>query len=209
MVDYEGRAPGEGEHVEELNGRPFPTVSFAADYCHGRGALHGEGEEDHQGQCAAKGHVVVKSGLQVHGLGCRVSAVESAHGRNHYLAGQDAGEQADADLPVEAKWGNSRLDEVAEASDEAVCQLGGGVRAAGRMNDGDVCEHPQGQRYGEDDGASLADEDAAAVDETLVRERRVGMRYWGSSRMNGVSLDLRMELFRIQAVVIAPTKPAR
>jgi hypothetical protein len=43
----------------------------------------------------------------------------------------------------------------------------------------------------------------------MARERIVGMRYWGNSRIKGVSLDLRIELLRSQAVVMAPTKPAR
>jgi hypothetical protein len=69
VVDGEGCAVGQDQHVEELDGGPLPTVGFAADYGHGGGALHGEGEEDHQGQRAAEGHVVVEGGLQVHGLG--------------------------------------------------------------------------------------------------------------------------------------------
>ncbi len=64
----EGCAVGQGQHVEELDGGPLPAVGFAADYGHGGGALHGEGEEDHQRQRAAEGHVVVQGRLQVHGL---------------------------------------------------------------------------------------------------------------------------------------------
>jgi len=58
-------------------------------------------------------HVVVQGGLQVHGLGGGVGAVEGAHGAHHDFAGQHAGEQADADLPVEAERRDGRFDEVA------------------------------------------------------------------------------------------------
>ena len=90
VVDDEGGDVGEDQHVGELEGGPLPAVGFAADYGHGGGALHGEGEEDHQGQCAAEGHVVVEGGLQVHGLGFGVGAVEGAHGADHDFAGEDA-----------------------------------------------------------------------------------------------------------------------
>ena len=52
-----------------------------------------------------------------------IRAVERAHGADHHLARQHAGQQADADLPVEAQRRNRRLDEVAEPADEAVGQL--------------------------------------------------------------------------------------
>src|SRR5580658_2093533 len=117
VVDHEGRAPGEHEHVEELHGGPLPAVGFAADYGDGGRALHGEGEEDHEGERAAEGHVVVESGLEGEGLGFRVGAVESAHGGDHDFAGEDAREQADADLPVEAERGDNRLNDVAEFAD--------------------------------------------------------------------------------------------
>ncbi len=89
MVDQEGSAVGEGEHVEELDGRPLPGVGLAAYDGHRGSALHGEGEKDHEGERAAEGHVVMESGLEVHGLGGGVCAVESAHGADHDLAGKD------------------------------------------------------------------------------------------------------------------------
>ena len=76
VVHHKGRAVGQSKHVEELHGRPLPAVGFAADHGHGGRALHGEGEEDHEGECAAERHVVVQSGLQVEGLRARVGAVE-------------------------------------------------------------------------------------------------------------------------------------
>src|ERR1039458_8984387 len=165
-VDDKGGAVGQHQHVEELDGGPLPTVGLAADDGHGGGALHGEGEEDHQGQRAAEGHVVMEGGLQVHGLGCRVGAVEGAHGADHDLAGQDAGEQADADLPVEAEGGNGGLDEVAEAADEAVGEFRRGDRAARSLNHRHVGQYPKGQSDAEDDGSGLAQEDARAVYQT-------------------------------------------
>ncbi len=158
---------------------------------------------------AAQGHVVVEGGLQVHGLGGGVGAVESAHGGDHDFAGQHAGEQADADLPVEAERGDGRLDEVAESADDAVGEFGRGVGAAGERDTGRMREHPEGQRDAENDGAGLAEEDAARGRQGAApSERSVGMRYCGSSRMKGVSLDLRMELLSSHAVVMAATKPA-
>ena len=131
VVDDEGGGPGEDEHVGELDGGPLPAIGFAANDGHGGGALHGEGEEDHQRQRAAEGHVVMESGLQVHGLGGGVGAIEGAHGADHDFAGQDARKQADADLPVEAEGRDGRLDEVAESADDAVGEFRRGVGAVG------------------------------------------------------------------------------
>ena len=64
MVDRISRDPGQRQHVEELKGGPFPTVGLTMNDGDGRGALHGEGEEDHQRQRAAQSHVVVQGGLQ-------------------------------------------------------------------------------------------------------------------------------------------------
>jgi len=43
-----------GFSPDELQDRPFPSASFAADYCHGGHALHGEGEKDEQRDGAAQ-----------------------------------------------------------------------------------------------------------------------------------------------------------
>ncbi len=80
-----------------------------------------------------EGHVVVQRGLQVQRLCAGIGAVERAHGADHDFAGQHAGEQADADLPVEAEGRDDGLDEVAKAPDQAVGEVGSGpcARAPG------------------------------------------------------------------------------
>jgi len=90
MVDREGGEPGERQHIEELHCGPLPTVGFAADDGHRRGALHGEGEEDHQRQRAAEGHVLVQRGLQAQGVRIGLGSIERTHRRDHHLARQHA-----------------------------------------------------------------------------------------------------------------------
>ena len=117
--------------------------------------------------------------------------------------------QADADLPVEAERSNGRLDEVAKTADDAVGQLRRGVGATSCANDRQMREAPIAP-------ASRRESWCRPGGERRWRGRQgegqasssVGMRYCGSSRMKGVSLDLRMELFKSHAVVMAPTKPA-
>ena len=77
--------------------------------------------------------------------------------------------QADADLPVEAEGRNGGLDEVANAADDTVGQLGRGVGAACGVNDGQMRQDPEGKRDGENDGAGLAQEDAGAIYEAQGR----------------------------------------
>ena len=172
MIHREGCSVGQGEHVEELHGGPEPAVRFAADDGDGGCALHGEGEEDHQRQRAAEGHVVVQSGLQVERLRAGVGAVKRSHGADHDFARQHAREQADADLPVEAERRNGRLDEVAETADERVSQLRSRERARGGVDDGQMRENPERESDGDDDGSGGAHEDARAVHEAQAERER-------------------------------------
>ena len=165
LVDGERGAVGQRQHVEELQRGPAPAVRLALHHGDGRRALHGEGEEDHQRQCAAERHVVVQRGLQVERLRAGISAVESAHGADHHLAREHAGEQPDADLPVEARGRNGRLDEVAEAADDALGQLRRGEHAGCRVHDRQMRQDPQRQGDAHDDGAGVPQEDARAVDQ--------------------------------------------
>ena len=54
VIDSEGGGVGEDQHVGKLNRGPLPAIGFAADYGHGGGALHGEGEEDHERERATE-----------------------------------------------------------------------------------------------------------------------------------------------------------
>ena len=90
MVDGEGRNPGQRQHIDELDGRPLPTVGLAVDNGDGRCALHGEGKKDHQRQRATQRHVVMQRGLQAESLGVGFGAVERAHRADHHLTGRNA-----------------------------------------------------------------------------------------------------------------------
>src|ERR1700739_2701165 len=166
VVYDKGGPVGQDEHVGELKGGPLPAVGFAADHGHGGGAWHGECEEDHQRDGSAELHVGVQGRLQMHALGFRIGAVERAHGGDHDFARQHAGDEADADLPVEAERRNHGLDEVAKLADGAVGEFGRGVMAAGHRHRRNVREQPETQRYAKNDRASLAQEDFGAINET-------------------------------------------
>ena len=66
---------------------------------------------------------MVQGVLQAEGLRAGIGAVERAHGADHDFAREDAADEADADLPVEAERRDGRLDEVADVADDAVGKL--------------------------------------------------------------------------------------
>ena len=82
--------------------------------------MHGEREVNDQSDRAADVHVAVERRLQSQVLGGRVSAVERAQCAHDHLARQHRGEQADANLPVEAEGPDDRLDYEADTSDDAL-----------------------------------------------------------------------------------------
>ena len=90
-----------------------------------------------------------------------------------------------------------------------VGQFRRGQRAACRVHHRQMRQHPQRQRHGTITVPALRRKMRARSISRSASERSVGMRYCGSSRMNGVSLDLRMELLSSRAVVKAATNPAR
>ena len=95
------------------------------------------------------------------------------------------GDEADADLPVEAEGRDDGLNEVAEAADDALGQLRSGPDAAGGVHDGQVSEDPEGHGDGEDDGAGLAHEDAAAVNDAHDERAQGGHAVLGQLQDEG------------------------
>jgi hypothetical protein len=101
-------------HVGELRQRPLPTVGFAAHHRNGGHALHGEGEEDQQRDRSAQRQLVAQGRLQVEACDSGIDSVQRAERGDDDFARGDRGQQADADLPVEAQRTDGGLDEVSD-----------------------------------------------------------------------------------------------
>ena len=106
---------------------------------------------------------MVQGGLQMHGLGFRIGAVEGAHGADHDFAGENTGDQADADLPVESEGRNCRLDKVAQAANDAIGEFRRGDGAARRVHYRQVRQYPQRKRDAENDRSCLAQKNPCAI----------------------------------------------
>src|ERR1700760_1760797 len=103
LISQQGSDIGQTAHVAELDHRPAEAVGLATDYGEGRGALHGEGEKDHQRDGAPDGHVMPECSLQTQRLGIRVYSIEGTERADDHFASDDRTQETDADLPVEAE----------------------------------------------------------------------------------------------------------
>ena len=119
-VGDEGADVGEDAHVGELDDGPFPASGFAADDGEGGHALHGEGEEDQEGDGSAGGEVLLEGFLQTDVFFVAFHAVDGAEGTDDDFAGGEGSDEADADFPVEAEGLDEGFDGAAEGSGQAL-----------------------------------------------------------------------------------------
>jgi hypothetical protein len=146
-------------------GHIHPPVSRAH---HGDGghALHGEGEEDEQGDGAAGSEILAQGFLQIQPVGIR--AVNGAQGADDGFARGERRDQADADLPIEAERLDQGFNGAAHGAGEAMLD---GLFPAGV---GHVGHHPEDHGDQQDDGPGAVQEDLGAVEKAQAERLQGG-----------------------------------